>query len=678
MALRYRGKFVVDAGQRFVSTTAGVRRCQEASDMLRLPISSISSRSSGEIEAASVACPCMREKLILGRSSMIRRSESNGASAVSMSSRRLFSSALPNDQPDLALQRINEILETQKPGDAEHFFFQMHDPDSSLSTEPYVPRKEHVTTILHSMGKMPSNGEGFLKRVNDLYESEGYEYCAPDKDHYDFVLKSWIDFQPPSAKRAQALFEYMESIGIEYNVDSANLVLHTWSLLKNAEGAQALLDKLLKDGKHVNVQSFQTVLEAWTRSKSPLAPQKAEALILEMRVRQMPPNGLCILRVMDCWARSTKSIAAKRCEKLMEEIELMYSRRTSPKEDRNPEIYQAAMLNLLRTYSRIGNAHKAEAALNNTIGRFRKNRAPPPTLHMYISVLSTWSKSKAKSRAAKAEKLLLRMGRKRKLPKPDTVCYTTVLHCWASSNKIDAALKAEKLLKKMKESEGVDPNLLSYTCVLHAWSRSSDGEAPVHAGRVFHEMLDSGIVPDRLAYGAMITTWARNSREDAVDHAEEWYQKLKDAYNDSQDPKCKPTVVQVTALIQAWSSHVRAHPESSHRALDRVDELMDELLASDDPLSKPNALTYAAMLKTVLHARRVPDRCDRANAILRSMDNEGVEITNYIRNIARKCCPKLKRDDGDSNDDIDGVNDKDDFKGGEGQDEEDFQEYDAR
>jgi hypothetical protein len=648
------GKLIVDGSQRFVSTTTvgGVRRkASQSSSTEKLRHAFANQHGKAFIQHYQFH-------------SSRRWAASSFSNDILSIAQRRFSSALPNDQTDMALQRIHEILETQKPGDAEEFFFQLHDPESSVSTEPFVPRKEHITTILHSMNKMPHNGEDFLKRVHTLYETGGYEYCAPDKEHYEFVLKSWIDFNPPSAKRAQALLNYMQAIGIDYGVDSANLVLQTWSELKNAEGAHALLDKLLQEGRSTNSTSFYRVLEAWAKSKSPLAPQKAEALILEMRVRQIPPSALCLLRVMDCWGRSTKSIATKRCEKLFEEIELMYTRRTSPQEDRDPQIYQAAMLNLMRTYSKIGNAHKAEAALNHNIGRWRKDRAPPPTLQMYIAVLSAWSKSKAKSRAAKAEKLLLRMGKKRKLPKADTVCYTTVLHCWASSNKIDAAIKAENLLNKMKEAADVQPNLLSYTCVLHAWSRSVDNDAPLHANRVFQEMKDSGIAPDRLAYGAMITTWARSLREDAIDNAEEWYHKLQEDYKETTNEKCKPTVVQITALIQAWAAHVRMHPENSRKAVDRTDELLEELLASDDPMMKPNALTYAAILKTILHSRRVPDRCDRANAILRSMNNEGVEITNFIRNIARKCCPKLKQgeildSDDESEDEIAYIEDPD-------------------
>jgi hypothetical protein len=65
------------------------------------------------------------------------------------------------------------------------------------------------------------------------------------------------------------------------------------------------------------------------------------------------------------------------------------------------------------------------------------------------------------------------------------------------------------------------------------------------------------------------------------------------------------------------------------------------MLNSEEPQMKPNSLTFASILKTIAGARRIPDRCDRAESILRVMEQEGVELTPFILNIAKKCCPKL-------------------------------------
>ena len=128
----------------------------------------------------------------------------------------------------------------------------------------------------------------------------------------------------------------------------------------------------------------------------------------------------------------------------------------------------------------------------------------------------------------------------------------------------------------MNESPDDEPNILSYTCILHAWSRSNDPTAPLHAERIFQEVLDRNLSPDKLTFGAMITTWGRSSREDAVEKAEAYLQKLKDIYVETDDVKCMPTVVQYTVTMQAWANLVKAHPENSREAVARVESMLYE------------------------------------------------------------------------------------------------------
>jgi hypothetical protein len=64
---------------------------------------------------------------------------------------------------------------------------------------------------------------------------------------------------------------------------------------------------------------------------------------------------------------------------------------------------------------------------------------------------------------------------------------------------------------------------------------------------------------------------------------------------------------------------------------------------SEPPIVKhpTNSLTFASVLKTIAGACRMPDRCDQAELILRVMEQERVELTPFVLNIAKKCCPKL-------------------------------------
>jgi hypothetical protein len=146
-----------------------------------------------------------------------------------------------------------------------------------------------------------------------------------------------------------------------------------------------------------------------------------------------------------------------------------------------------------------------------------------------------------------------------------------------------------------------------------------------------------------VTFGAMITTWGRSPHKDSIEKAEGYLQRLKDIHAETGDSNFLPTVVQYTATIQAWANRVRSNPEQSKVAVERVDALLQELLSSDVPQMKPNTLTFAAVLKTIAGARRIPDQCDRAENVLRIMTDTGVEITPYIIGIVKKCCAQEEK-----------------------------------
>ena len=529
--------------------------------------------------------------------------------------------------------RMRQLIIESKVEDAAEFVFHLHgkEPEDSLE----VNSKEALSTIVKAWQHSPHQAENFLKNISNLADSP---QCSvkPDREHYEIVLQGWLKFQPPSAKRAQALFDYMQTIGVEYDVQSCNIVLAAWSLVGNAEGAQALLDRVLEKRHSVNLETFSHVLDAWSRSKSPLAPQRAEAVLAEMRSQKIVPDSFCYLRVMDCWVKSGKKNIDERCEALLKEIKRLYE----SGEETNPLFCQSALLNVLQSHARISNAHRAEDLLLETVAEYRKGKAVAPTLPMFVSVLSTWSKSKSGRRAERAQKLLLSMETSGDIPNPDVVCYTAVLNCWAVSNKPDAAERAEALLNRMRNNHSVKPNILSYTSVLHAWSRSEDPQAPVRAELVFRRILEQGLVPDNLTYGAMIATWGHSSRDDAVDKAEEYLQRLKDVFEETKDMKFAPTVAQYTATILAWVNHVKVFPWLSSEAVSRAEALLDEMLNQDRPDLKPNSVTYAYVLKTIANARRIPDRGNRAERILRIMQRQGIKVNSYILGLVQKCRPK--------------------------------------
>jgi len=230
------------------------------------------------------------------------------------------------------------------------------------------------------------------------------------------------------------------------------------------------------------------------------------------------------------------------------------------------------------------------------------------------------------------------MEKEETFPDPNVECYTAVLNCFAGSNKPDSAQRAEALLRRMEQEKGIEANLVSLTCVLIAWARSDDVDiAPIQAERIFQEILDRKLDPDRYVYTGMITALGRSTSEDSIYKVEEYFQHVKDMQTEGRGASRKPTVVEYTATIQAYANYVTRNIDRSRMVAERVQSLLDEMLESEDPLLKPNTLTYAAVLKAIGGALRIPDRGDRADAVLRTMQAEEIEISPYILGLAKKC-----------------------------------------
>jgi hypothetical protein len=281
---------------------------------------------------------------------------------------------------------------------------------------------------------------------------------------------------------------------------------------------------------------------------------------------------------------------------------------------------------------------------------------------MFLSVLNSWNKSASTNRATRSEKLLQMMENNNTpsnnvslFPQPNIECYTAVLNCIASSKKPDAAKRAETLLRLMDLKEETKPNLISLTCVLIAWARSDDLNAPIEAERIYEEIQDRGLKPDRFVFAGLITAWGRNNseREDPMIKVENYFQRIKDIEQEQEQSSIllpsenneenvspssfKTTVVEYTVVIQAYANFVSRNIGKSRESVERVESLLNEMLNSEDKSLKPNILTYAAVLKCIAAARRVPDRGDRADIVLQKMYSEQVEITPYIIKLVQRC-----------------------------------------
>jgi hypothetical protein len=511
-----------------------------------------------------------------------------------------------------------------------------------------------LISVLHTLSNSPQQAEAFVKELQEECvappETMDYKHVKsvqqkhaswrPGKEHYHMVLQGWVDFDPPSIKRAQALLRYMEeTAGVQCGVDSRNIVLQALARKQSGERAQAFFDQtFLQSQVTPDLQSFCHLLEAWSKTKSSQATQRAEAILLQMKKWKLEVNLECLSHVIECYAKSKRKGTEKRVESLMALAKIRLER-----EQCEPSIVQSAVGSVLQSYQNVRNAHRAEEILLHFVEEYRNNQRYSPTLKMCNSVLSTWSKSKSTRRGHRADKLLQLMENDEALPDPSVESYNAVLTCYASSNKPESASRAEALLRQMQMKKGgFQPNLASFTCVLIAWARSRDlQQAPIEAERILRDIRDRGLKPDRFVYYGLIIAWGRIGCDESIFKVEEYLQCIRDLRPDtSRVSSFKPTVVEYNAAIQAYANFVSKNVDRSRMVVERVHTLLNEMLDSEDESLRPNTLTYTAALKTLAEARRIPDRGNRAEALLNTMHAERMEISPYIRDLAKKCCTR--------------------------------------
>eukprot|EP00934_Nitzschia_sp_Nitz4_P008233 Nitzschia sp. Nitz4//scaffold322_size40381//5032//6264//NITZ4_007553-RA/size40381-processed-gene-0.17-mRNA-1//-1//CDS//3329547806//8223//frame0 len=356
-----------------------------------------------------------------------------------------------------------------------------------------------------------------------------------------------------------------------------------------------------------------------------------------------PPTMDQLYWAILCWSKTKRKTTAQRIDALYQPFRLQYLESITSMPDETRDRLSTVLMHLLHACHHVGNAHLAEDAFlkyaEDCSEYEQLEEQYPPTLEMAKLVLTTWSRSESSRRAARAEKLLSLLPKDPVLPDPDIACYTAVLSCWASSNKPNAPQRAELLLRQMEFSDPpIVPNLRSYTCLLNAWSRSHDADAPDQAERILQEMtVERGLPMDRIVYTAMITAWGRSPRrKDSIQQVEYYFDHLKQ----NETPHgLQATVVEYTATIQAWANHVTANIGESRRAVDRVHELLEEMIlrSKDNEALKPNRMTFVSMLDTIRAARRIPDRRDRAKGVLKRMKSLNLAPNPYILRIVDQC-----------------------------------------
>ena len=424
--------------------------------------------------------------------------------------------------------------------------------------------------------------------------------------------------------------------------------------LPRYQSTPALAEEEDADPPEMEIRDTHSILKALKRLlefNSPNVPYAADVLLKHCDA----PNFECYYWAIECWTRTKRKGAAERMEALYRQL-----LEKSEREDQKDQV-QTALLHVLKAYSHVANAHIAEELLLQFAEDYRSQKLVPPTMEMCKAVLSTWPRSDSSRRAYRAERFLTLMSKDPVFPNPDIVCYTLALNCWASSGKEEAPQRAEKLMRSMEklEDEALRPNLLTYSCVINAWARSPKIDAPNQAERLLREMEETKKwVVDRVVYTAMISVWGRSKQPGAIRKAEEYFERLQKLStsasatlssdeNSGKGVERKATVVEYTALIQAWAYYVGNHRHESQRGVDRVEELLAELMKKyftakvegdkDADSMRPNRLTFASIFRTLKAARNLTDRPVRAERMMGEMEKLKLAPNKHIEKMFEKC-----------------------------------------
>lgn len=483
---------------------------------------------------------------------------------------------------------------------------------------------------------------------NGLWQRRPSDYCNPRTRYLspsgpDGTKRLHTTLSIPNRFEYRCDARFIKNNGIFRSLSSASTIERTDAVHDHQESAI-----------HKSASDLKKLFD----SKSPHAPKGADRILQRLEDERIQASLFeCYYWALQCWCRTKRKGAEVRIDQLFQRLQEECSNR--PPDDLESQMLQTSMMNILNAYHHASNAHRAEELLLLFADAF--DDPSLVTMEMCKSVLSTWSRSDSSRRSIRAEKFLSLMDKDEALPEPDITCYTLVLNCWASSNKRNAPEKAELLLRSMEynENKKTRPNMMSYTCVLNAWSRSERRDAPRNAERLFHEMQEAkGWEPDRVVFNAMISTWGRSRDPDAIWKAEQYFQLLKDSGTQTDlgareedgesSPGPRATVVEYSALIQSWANFVVDNVAESHRAIDRVEELLEELMShyfearilGDHEMAnmlRPNRMTFASVFRTIGSARRISNREERAKTALEKMQKLNLEPTAYILGLVDKC-----------------------------------------
>eukprot|EP00271_Cylindrocystis_brebissonii_P010095 TRINITY_DN26193_c0_g1_i1.p1 TRINITY_DN26193_c0_g1~~TRINITY_DN26193_c0_g1_i1.p1 ORF type:complete len:1146 (+),score=202.87 TRINITY_DN26193_c0_g1_i1:273-3710(+) len=314
-------------------------------------------------------------------------------------------------------------------------------------------------------------------------------------------------------EEAKALFD--EMVGYNFRIDliTYNTLMDAYATAGKALEAQEVFSTLQRVGHEPDVVSYSCLINAYGKASM---PDEAREVLGLLKRRFCKPNVVLYNVLIDAFSRAGRLDEAVAIKSEMETLGLQ------------PSI--VTICSMITACGRSGNPDRVHEYVEEA--RVRQIPLNVPAYNALIWVLLS---SGMHSAAISAYREM-----KEKGLEPDAVTFCVLVDQAAKEGHLEAAkemfgqmassglkltvvtgtamvdaygsqgmaLEARRVVEEMKRT-GEAPNVVTYTALLQAYGRAGMYE---EARKVFVEMEAAGIEPDVIAYGALMHEWNRGER----------------------------------------------------------------------------------------------------------------------------------------------------------------------
>ena len=372
--------------------------------------------------------------------------------------------------------------------------------------------------------------------------------------------------------------------------------------------------------------NFDACLNAWVAHPSKSSGYRAELLVLKMlelseNGHDTKPNYKSYSKIVHAWVNSRHENGLARIGKIMEQLERMdwsSEADTCHIQQTVAETYLAAMRAcsyLVRNKGAVTLCLDYFSRVDKVLGL--KNFDYYTLQLMYAALIYTYAQSALPDTETHVQDLFAELdtrhqkfladqsGEEEFDPYISIPVYKALLHAFA---KTGSGQKAETVLKRMMneyldlmDQPAQDVNQLRkidtncFNSVLLAWSKSTEPDAGLQAEKLFRQMYQSQssknmiVRVDVVSYNAVLSAMAGTTNVDVARRGDAYFRQMLE----SSDPKCRATSITYTKAMALWSNI------GTKEALQRADELLDEMKTSDNSHIQPTRYTYKTYLEVL-------------------------------------------------------------------------------